>query len=74
MAVKRRHNLASKSGANCGLQRISQKDMALTQFGFMGFALARNRFIGLKIVDVNEYKGFVHLWRVVGHLLGIEER
>ncbi|XP_066262313.1 uncharacterized protein [Euwallacea similis] len=72
--VKNLHNSASKSGCKAGLKRISQKDMALTQFGFMGYQLNRNQFLGMQNVSDEDWKGFIHLWRVVGHLLGIEER
>ncbi|XP_066142865.1 uncharacterized protein [Euwallacea fornicatus] len=72
--VKNLHNSASKSGCKVGLKRISQKDMALTQFGFMGYQLIRGHFIGMRNITDEDWKGFIHLWRVVGHLLGIEDR
>lgn len=53
---------------------INQKDMALTQFGFMGFALVRNKMVGIHEATEEEWKAFVHVWRVIGYILGIEDK
>jgi hypothetical protein len=47
--------------------------MAMTQFGFMGFGLLASEKLGLT-GSPEEQEGFVHFWRTVGHLLGIEDR
>jgi hypothetical protein len=47
--------------------------MAMTQFGFMGFGLLESEKLGLT-GSSEEEEGFVHFWRTVGHLLGIEDR
>lgn len=47
--------------------------MAITQFGFMGLALARTDFFGIYDTDADDLKCFVHVWRVVGYVLGIED-
>ncbi|CAH1957858.1 unnamed protein product [Acanthoscelides obtectus] len=68
------HNAASNK-ANTNYQyRINQMDMALTQFGFMGISLVRSEMMGVHNVSDLEWKGFIHLWRVVGYVLGIDER
>lgn len=68
------HNAASKQ-SNIKLKyRISQRDMALTQFGFMGFALVRSKMVGVHEATEEEWKAFIHIWRVVGYILGVEER
>ncbi|XP_072399463.1 uncharacterized protein [Diabrotica undecimpunctata] len=72
--VNKKHTAASKKGYAAGLCRISQADMAFTQFGFMGFQLARPGMVGLHNVSEEEWKAFIHVWRVVGYLMGIEER
>ncbi|XP_018563853.1 uncharacterized protein LOC108905467 isoform X2 [Anoplophora glabripennis] len=72
--VRGLHNSASKRSCACLKYRITQKDMALTQFGFMGFGLVRSRMMGVHCASEEELKGFIHLWRTVGHVLGIEER
>ncbi|KAJ8924189.1 hypothetical protein NQ315_006980 [Exocentrus adspersus] len=72
--VRSLHNSASNRSCTAGLSRITQKDMALTQFGFMGFALVRSKMLGIHESSDNEWKAFLHLWRVIGYLMGIEER
>lgn len=57
-----------------GFNKISQKDMALTQFGFMGFAVIRSKNIGIPDANEEELKAFIHVWKVIGYLLGIEDR
>lgn len=72
--VKNLHNSASNRGCKAGLHRISQKDMVLTQFGFMGFQLTREKIFGVYNATPEDWEAFIHIWRVVGQLLGIEDR
>lgn len=72
--IRKMHNSASKSGCTPGFTRISQKDMVLTQTGFIGFSVARAKFLGIHDTTEDEWKAFIHVWRVVGYLLGIEDR
>lgn len=72
--VKNLHNSASKRGCKAGLNGISQKDMALTQFGFIGYQVIRSRYLGVYDATAEDWKALIHLWRVVGYLLGIEDR
>jgi ER-bound oxygenase mpaB/B'/Rubber oxygenase, catalytic domain len=71
-AVRKMHFSASKSSekACCGI--ISQKDMAITQFGFMGFGVLKPKLLGLQCTDA-DLDAFVHFWRVMGHMLGIKD-
>ncbi|KAJ8963283.1 hypothetical protein NQ318_018750 [Aromia moschata] len=73
-AVRDKHNSASRRGCTAGLVGITQKDMALTQFGFMGIALTRSKYIGIHEGTEEEWRAFLHVWRVVGYLMGIEDR
>ncbi|XP_021960983.1 uncharacterized protein LOC110856752 isoform X2 [Folsomia candida] len=51
---------------------ISQLDMAITQFCFMGFVPLFPRTFGLPPdEDAVGVKGFLHMWALLGHLLGI---
>jgi len=52
---------------------ITQKDMVLTQFGFIGYVLVCSKKLGLPD-DSDGKNGFNHMWRVLGHLLGIPNR
>lgn len=71
--VRRKHYMASKRGCAAGLSRISQFDMALTQFGFIGFTLLCSDELGIILTD-KEFESLVHFWRVIGALLNTEER
>lgn len=71
--VRRKHSVASRRSFESGLSRISQFDMALTQFGFIGFTLLCGDDLGVSASN-EEVEGLIHLWRVIGKMLGMEER
>lgn len=73
MGVRTRHCAAARKARKEGFGPISQLDMVLTQFGFMGFGLLAPEKLGLS-GSLEEQEGFIHFWRTVGHLLGIEDR
>jgi len=53
---------------------INQMDMAITQFAFVGlFILFPDRF-GAHSVSDEDMGCFVHLWRCLGYILGLEDR
>lgn len=47
--------------------------MAITQFGFIGFTLMSAEQLGVKATE-EELEGIVHFWRVIGYMLGMEEK
>jgi hypothetical protein len=51
---------------------MSQFDMAVTQFCFLGVIVVQPERFG--IWNSAGLRGFIHLWAVLGHLIGIEER
>ena len=53
--------------------RITQKDMALTQFGFIGYQLLHPYKVGIHKVNDDEFQGFIHVWRTIGYMLGIKD-
>ncbi|KAG8277221.1 hypothetical protein J6590_047091 [Homalodisca vitripennis] len=71
--IRSRHCHATRRATKAGFSNISQRDMALTQFGFMGFAVLRPKELGLT-GSQEDLEGFLHFWRVIGHLLGIKEQ
>ena len=73
MSVRLRHCTAARKARKVGLRPISQLDMVLTQFGFMGYGLLAPEMLGLT-TSQEDLEGYVHFWRTVGHLLGIEDR
>lgn len=72
-AVRKRHIMSSKAAERKHAGMISQKDMALTQFGFMGYIALRPDILGIQVSRKN-FDAFIHFWRVIGHMIGIEER
>lgn len=58
--------------ANLGL-RVSQRDMVLTQFGFVGLLLLKKKDFSIKGTEEDE-KGIVHFWRTIGYMLGIQDK
>jgi hypothetical protein len=53
---------------------VNQMDMAVTQFGFVGlFVLFPGRF-GAHGISDEDMDAFVHLWRCLGYVLGLEDR
>lgn len=71
--MRKKHCIVSRRSSEAGLGRISQLDMALTQFGFIGFTLISGDMLGVHTSD-EELHGLVHFWRVIGHMLGMDER
>ncbi|XP_068225504.1 uncharacterized protein [Palaemon carinicauda] len=53
---------------------ISQWDMVLTQYCFLGIMLAHPRSMGAWGATERDLEGFVHFWRGIGWLLGIEDK
>ncbi|KAH8374718.1 hypothetical protein KR200_004600, partial [Drosophila serrata] len=70
-AVRRAHSRSSHACAHRGAGQITQKDLALTQFGFIGFiTMGAHR---IQLYDEDFLEATSHMWRVLGHLLGIKE-
>ncbi|XP_066973780.1 uncharacterized protein [Macrobrachium rosenbergii] len=53
---------------------LSQSDMALTQFAFMGLVVAHPEKLGAGAATEEEFAGFIHFWRGIGWLLGIDDK
>ncbi|XP_059611033.1 uncharacterized protein LOC132257968 [Phlebotomus argentipes] len=70
-AVRKKHIKSSKYAEKHNSGSITQKDMALTQFGFLGFVLVQPKMMGIRENGEN-FEALVHLWRVVGYMLGID--
>nr|XP_027223915.1 uncharacterized protein LOC113816100 [Penaeus vannamei] len=52
---------------------ISQVDMVVTQWAFFGLVLTQGSQFGVRLTREEE-DGLTHLWRIIGYLLGIEEK
>ncbi|KAG7163506.1 uncharacterized protein LOC121872564 [Homarus americanus] len=53
---------------------ISQWDMLITQYSFLGMMVAHPCRMGAWWVTENELAGLIHFWRGIGWLLGIEDK
>lgn len=73
VAVRKRHVVSSKFSIKRGVGCISQKDMAVTQFGFLGFIILRPKLLGIQTTP-EDLEAIVHFWRIIGYMIGIEER
>ncbi|XP_033194948.1 uncharacterized protein LOC117239215 isoform X1 [Bombus vosnesenskii] len=71
--VRKKHCVAFRRSSEAGLNRVSQLDMALAQFGFMGFTLLAGDYLGVNNSS-EELEGLIHFWRVIGNMLGMEDK
>ncbi|KAL5274162.1 hypothetical protein ACFFRR_000746 [Megaselia abdita] len=69
--VRKAHLRSSKQSTRKNTGIISQKDLALTQFGFIGFLSLDAANVG--ITDPKYFEGTVHLWRTIGYMLGMSD-
>lgn len=51
---------------------INQYNMVVTQFGFVGLTVVYAEKLGVLVSDY-EMESFMHLWRYIGYLVGIED-
>ncbi|XP_072752495.1 uncharacterized protein [Anoplolepis gracilipes] len=68
-----KHKTSSTKSKKADVGGIYQKDLALTQFAFLGYVLLTPKSIGIRIKPEEE-EAFIHFWRVVGYMLGIPDK
>lgn len=71
--VRRKHCVAFKRSTEAGVHKPTQLDMALAQFGFIGYTMTSGEYLGVKTTP-EEMEGVVHLWRVIGSMLGMDDK
>lgn len=71
--VRKKHCVAFKRSAEAGVHESTQLDMALAQFGFMGYIMVSTERLGIKMT-YEELEGLVHVWRVIGNMLGMDDK
>ncbi|CAH2093726.1 unnamed protein product [Euphydryas editha] len=74
MTVRSRHLRASVAADLKGQGIVSQRDLALTQFGFIGLSLLKTDEFGIQQMEDGDWEAYNHFWRVIGHAIGIEDR
>lgn len=65
---------AKMSTRKDGLVYVSQWDMAVTQWAFVGPMVLFPTRVGLHGCSSEEYEALIHFWRTIGYLLGIEDQ
>lgn len=71
--IRNVHVAVSSRSERNGLGIVSQKDMAITQFAFVGMQLLNPELVGI-VGSRRNFESFSHFWRVLGYLMGIEDR
>lgn len=71
--VRRIHLTISKRADRNEIGIISQKDMALVQYAFVGAQLLTPEKLGL-FGSSQQFEDFAFYWRMLGYTLGIEDR
>lgn len=67
------HVVVNRRALKAGVGFISQKDMAITQFTFMGFNLLCPEQFGI-VGTREQFEAFNHLHRLIGYMLGTEDK
>ncbi|KAJ6633173.1 hypothetical protein Bhyg_16017 [Pseudolycoriella hygida] len=73
LRVRKMHFSASNSAFKKEIGLITQFEICITTFGFIGFAILRPQFLGIRCNDTEGREGFIHFWAVIGHMLGVED-
>ncbi|XP_011864440.1 PREDICTED: uncharacterized protein LOC105560174 [Vollenhovia emeryi] len=71
--IRWHHKMGSKKAKNAGIGEITQRDMVLTQFGFLGYLFLFPKSFGT-CSTLEEDEAINHFWRVNGYMLGIPDR
>ncbi|CAL1270238.1 unnamed protein product [Larinioides sclopetarius] len=59
---------------NDGVVYVSQWDMAVTQWAFIGPIVMFRSLVGIHGWTDDDYDAILHFWRTIGYLLGIEDK
>lgn len=71
--VRKMHVVVNKRATKAGEGIISQKDMAITLFTFMGFHVLMPDKFGI-VGTREQFEAFNHFWRVIGYMLGTHDK
>lgn len=73
-AVRSRHLRAGLASKIKGIGVVSQRDLALTQFGFIGFSMLKPDKFGIRQLHEDDWEAYNYTWKVIGYMIGIEDR
>lgn len=71
-AVRKMHLVSNRSAQLAKVGIISQKDLAITLFGFMGFTILTKEKVGLYATE-QDISDYCHFFRVLGYLTGVRD-
>ncbi|XP_066603154.1 uncharacterized protein [Prorops nasuta] len=71
--VRSKHAIGHKRAQIAKIGGISQRDMSLTLYAFVAYLHLGRDKMHLKYTTA-ELDAFNHFWRIIGHLLGIDDR
>ncbi|XP_075983454.1 uncharacterized protein LOC142981426 [Anticarsia gemmatalis] len=72
--VRSRHLRASLSSKLKGTGVVSQRDIALTMFGFIGYSTVKPDKFGIRQLKEGDLDAYNYFWRVIGQMIGLEDR
>ncbi|XP_022112500.2 uncharacterized protein LOC110991450 [Pieris rapae] len=72
--VRSHHIVADRASKLKGHGTVSQRDMALTLFGFIGFTVLKPNKLGIRALQPGDWEAYNHFWGVIGYALGLEDR
>ncbi|CAK1541555.1 unnamed protein product [Leptosia nina] len=72
--VRARHIMADRACKLKGHGTVSQRDVAFTIFGFIGFMILKPQKLGIRQLQSGDWEAFNHFWGVIGYMLGLEDR
>ncbi|VVC86535.1 unnamed protein product [Leptidea sinapis] len=72
--VRNRHMRAGKSARLKNQGKVSQRDLALTMFGFVGFSVLNPHKFHITQLNSGDMEAYIHAWSVIGSLLGTQDR
>lgn len=67
------HIFVNRRATKAGEGIISQKDMSIVLFVFMGFPLLMPNKFGI-VGKREQFEAFNHFWRVIGYMLGMHDK
>lgn len=71
--VRKMHLNASRQSQMKGIGMISQTEVGLTAYGFMGVALTRPHVVGIRPACDADRDAFVFFWAVIFFMLGVRD-
>ncbi|XP_026488575.2 uncharacterized protein LOC113395223 [Vanessa tameamea] len=72
--VRSRHLQASRASELKGNGIVSQRDVALTLFGFIGFSFLKPEKFAITQLQKGDWEAYNFTWRTIGYMIGLEDR